>query len=68
LDSAFALWKKKETNLMLTKIGVLYPILVALGFMNILVSQNQAEAALPMIFIVVPFCVIYGVVVLVKGK
>jgi len=64
----FALCKRKELDPVLSKIGVLYPILVGLGFLNILFSDDPLAAGVPMVLVVAPFCIIYGLVVLVKGK
>lgn len=65
---AFALYKRRETGIVLTKIGILYPILVGLGFFNILFSDDPLSAGLPMLLVVAPFCIIYGLVVLFKNK
>ena len=63
---AFALWKKKETGVVLTKIGILYPILTLAGLINILVVDNPTPADLPFTLLGFLFCVIYGLVVLFK--
>ena len=62
----YALGKRKETGIVLTKIGILYPTLVGLGFLNILLSDDPLSAGLPMLFIAAPFCIIYGLAVLRK--
>ncbi len=63
---AFALYSKKNTGIILSKIGILYPILVAGGFINILRSEDALAAGMPMVLLVMPFCIVYGLVVLVK--
>ncbi|QTD38638.1 hypothetical protein JL193_05010 [Polaribacter batillariae] len=39
----------------------LYPIILALGFINILVSNDPLAAGLPMVFLVFPACIILAI-------
>ena len=63
---AFALWSKKNTGRLVTKVGILYPALVLLAFINILMVDEPVAAGLPMLLVAVLFCVVYGLVVLVR--
>ncbi len=65
---ACALCKRKETGVVLTKIGILYPILTAAALINILVVDNPAPTDLPFAFIAFVFCVLYGLAVLFQKK
>ena len=61
---AVAMYFKKPSGKSVAYTSILYPILLFLGFFNILTSDDALAAGLPMIMIVFPYCIIYGIIVL----
>jgi len=65
---ALALYMRRNLGSLVKKISVLYPMLVIVAFINLLIASDPLVAGLPFVLVVLPFCIIYGIVVLVKGK
>lgn len=67
LFPACVLYIKRETlTPKIWKISVAYPFFVLLGLLNIIFIKVSWLAGLPIMVVVVPFCIIFGLVVLFK--
>lgn len=65
---ALALMIKEDVGHTLSKVSLVYPTLVGVGFLSILVSEDQLAAGVFMFFVVMPFCLIFGAILFWKNK
>lgn len=63
---AIALYIKKPINKTIQYVSVLYPVLLGLGLANVLISSDPLAAWLPILLIVMPFCVVFSLVVFLR--